>query len=109
MSIFWIWTIAKILVDLLTTIGVLLNIPSSFLGMTLLSFGNSASDLSLNCALAKEGYGEMGISGSIGGPLFNTLIGLGSSMIKKTINKLLKLNLVKTKLLNLIYFKILYY
>ena len=40
-------------------------------------------DLSLNCALAKNGYGEMGIAGSIAGPLFNLMIGLGITSLKK--------------------------
>jgi Ca2+/Na+ antiporter len=85
MSILWIWAIAKILIDILEVTGILLNIPATFLGMTLLSFGNSVPDLTLNCALAKSGYGEMGIAGSVAGPLFNLLIGLGASLIKKTI------------------------
>jgi len=86
MSIFWIWSVAKILIDILNLLGILFNIPSSFLGLTLLSFGNSVPDLTLNCALAKAGYGEMGIAGSIAGPLFNLLIGLGASLIKQTIS-----------------------
>ena len=87
MSIFWIWITAKVLVDLLKTIGVILDISSDFLGMTLLSFGNSSPDLALNCALAKAGYGEMGLAGSIAGPLFNLLIGLGMSFVKNTIEE----------------------
>jgi len=82
----------------LVTAGDILNVPSTYLMITLLSFGNSASgknfllkfiiinislDLSLNCALAKSGYGEMGIAGSIAGPLFNLLIGLGTTALKK--------------------------
>jgi len=55
--------------------------------MTLLSFGNSVPDLTLNIALAKKGYGEMGIAGSIAGPLFNVLVGLGIPLIKQTIEK----------------------
>jgi sodium/potassium/calcium exchanger 6 len=84
MSILWIWAIANILVDILKTIGVIYPIPPTFLAMTLLSVGNSLPDLNLNCALAKSGYGEMGIAGSIAGPLFNLLIGLGTSLIIKT-------------------------
>jgi len=41
--------------------------------------------MSLNCALAKKGYGEMGLSGSIAGPLFNIMIGFSLSAIKKLI------------------------
>lgn len=43
-------------------------------------------DLSLNCALAKTGYGEMGLAGSIAGPLFNMMIGFGVSSLKKILN-----------------------
>jgi sodium/potassium/calcium exchanger 6 len=85
MSVLWIWMIAKVLVDILNTIGVIFNISSAFLGMTFLAFGNSAPDLTLNCSLARAGYGEMGLAGSIAGPLFNLLIGLGSAMIKNTL------------------------
>jgi Ca2+/Na+ antiporter len=35
--------------------------------------------------LAKKGYGEMAIAGSIAGPLFNVLVGLGISLIRKNI------------------------
>ena len=55
--------------------------------MTLLSFGNSVPDLTLNVALAKQGYGEMGIAGSIAGPLFNLLIGLGTSLIQTNLSE----------------------
>jgi sodium/potassium/calcium exchanger 6 len=82
MSIIWIWFIADNLIALLKTIGLLMNIPDTFLGMTVLTFGNSLPDLVLNTRLVKNGYGEMALSGCIGGPFFNLLIGLGSSLLK---------------------------
>jgi len=85
MAIFWIWMAAKVLIDLLTTLGDILDVPATFLGITLLAIGNSAADLSLNVALAKTGYGEMGVAGSVAGPLFNLLIGLGTGLLKTTI------------------------
>lgn len=93
MSILWIWTVAKVLIDILQTFGVILNISPTFLGMTLLSLGNSLPDLTLNCALAKSGFGEMGIAGSIAGPCFNLLIGLGASMIKTTYKRDIEFNI----------------
>ncbi len=69
------------------TIGTILNVPSVFLAMTILAFGNSVPDLSLNVALARQGFGEMGIAGSIAGPLFNLLIGLGTTLIQNTISE----------------------
>ena len=87
MSIIWIWFIANILIDLLTTIANLMNIPDIFLGMTILTYGNSTPDLILNLSFVKLGYGEMALSGSIAGPLFNILIGLGLPLLKMNIQK----------------------
>lgn len=82
MSLLWIWFTANLLVSLLTTIATILNIPDSFLGMTILCYGNSIGDLMLNISLVKMGYGEMALSGSISGPLFNLLVGLGLSLVQ---------------------------
>ena len=87
MSIIWIWSISNILIDSLKFIGILFNIPFAFLGLSLLALGNSAPDIGINCSLAKNGYGEMAIAGSIAGPLFNLLLGLGLSLLIKTIKK----------------------
>ncbi len=86
MSLFWLWFIANILIAILQTIGLIFNIPDSFLAMTILTFGNCVTDLFLNISLVKGGYGEMALAGSIGGPLFNLLIGLGVSLFKMNIN-----------------------
>ena len=87
MSLIWIWFTANILISLLMTIANLMNINQSFLGMTILTYGNSISDLMLNLSLVKFGYGEMALSGSISGPLFNLLIGLGIPLVKLNIKK----------------------
>lgn len=84
-SLIWIWFVANILIDLLITISHLMNIPESFLGITILTYGNSIPDLMLNLSLVKSGYGEMALSGSIAGPLFNLLIGLGIPLTKLNI------------------------
>ena len=86
MSLFWLWFIANILISILQTIGLIFNIPDSFLAMTILTFGNCVTDLFLNISLVKGGYGEMALAGSIGGPLFNLLIGLGISLLKINIS-----------------------
>lgn len=82
MSLLWIWFVANVLIDLLKVIGLLFNIPDTFLGITVLTFGNSVCDLALNVSLVKGGYGEMALAGSLGGPIFNLLFGLGSSLLK---------------------------
>lgn len=87
LSLIWIWFTANILVSLLMTIANLMNIPDSFLGMTILTYGNSVPDLMLNLSLVKLGYGEMALSGSIAGPLFNLLMGLGLPLLKLNLKK----------------------
>ena len=87
MSLIWIWFTANILISLLMAISNLMNINESFLGMTILTYGNSISDLMLNLSLVKLGYGEMALSGSISGPLFNLLIGLGIPLVKLNIKQ----------------------
>ncbi len=72
---------------MLKCLGVVFNIPSAFLGMTFLAFGNSLPELAVNCSLAKNGYGEMAISGSVGGPLFNLVFGFGLTLIKTNLEK----------------------
>ena len=86
-SIIWIWFIASVLIDLLMTISNLMNIPDIFLGMTILTYGNSIPDLILNLSFVKMGYGQMALSGAISGPLFNLLIGLGLPLLKMNIRK----------------------
>ena len=82
LSLIWIWFTANILISLLMTISTIININEYFLGMTLLTYGNSISDLMLNLSLVSLGYSEMALSGSISGPLFNLLVGLGIPLIK---------------------------
>ena len=64
-----------------------MNITNTFLGITLLSYGNSLPDLLLNLSFVKLGYGEMILSGSIEGSLFNILIGLGLPLIILNLRK----------------------
>ena len=73
LSLIWIWFTANILISLLIAISNIININKYFLGMTILTYGNSISDLMLNLSLVNLGYSEMALSGSISGPLFNLL------------------------------------
>ena len=75
------------------TISNIININKYFLGMTILTYGNSISDLMLNLSLVNLGYSEMALSGSISGPLFNLLIGLGIPLIKFNV-KIGKINII---------------
>lgn len=86
-SLIWMWLSANILIDLLIAISQIMNISNSFLGITLLSYGNSLPNLLLNLSMVKLGYGEMILSNSIEGSLFNILFGLGLPLLILNIKK----------------------
>jgi len=62
----------------LSLFGVILKIPGSILGITILAWGNSMGDLAANAAMARKGLANMAITACYAGPIFNMLIGLGA-------------------------------
>ncbi|KAJ6148024.1 hypothetical protein N7497_010006 [Penicillium chrysogenum] len=85
-AISWIATIATEVVSLLKTIGVILNISDSLLGLTIFAVGNSLGDLVADITVARLGYPVMALSACFGGPMLNILLGIGLGGLYMTLN-----------------------
>ncbi|XP_065369114.1 mitochondrial sodium/calcium exchanger protein-like [Calliphora vicina] len=83
-SIFVIYSCASETVEVLYVLGLVMNCSNSFLGCTLLAWGNGIGDLISNAALALHGYQKMAFAACYGGPFFNTLLCLGLVLLIKT-------------------------
>ncbi|EPS72866.1 hypothetical protein M569_01890, partial [Genlisea aurea] len=84
MSVTWTYIIVEEVVSLVVSLGDIMGISPSILGFTALAWGNSLGDLISNLGMGLKG-GEDGaqvaVSGCYAGPLFNTLVGLGLSLV----------------------------
>jgi sodium/potassium/calcium exchanger 6 len=73
----WLDSIADKLVEILELFGIVLEIPSTVLGLTVLAFGNSIQDLVANFTLSRKGLSTMATTACFAGPIFNLCVGLG--------------------------------
>lgn len=85
-AISWIATIATEVVSVLKTIGVILNISDSLLGLTIFAVGNSLGDLVADITVARLGYPVMALSACFGGPMLNILLGVGLGGLYMTLS-----------------------
>lgn len=79
MSIVWINFTSNSIMDMLQLIGFITRLPRALFGLTILAWGNCLGDMSADVAMTKKGFGEMAVTGTMAGPIFNILVGQGVS------------------------------
>jgi len=84
MSLVWIAIFAYLMVWWITIIGATLNLDSTVMGLTIIAAGTSIPDALSSVAVAREGYGDMAVSSSIGSNVFDILVGLPVPWMIKT-------------------------
>ncbi|KAL4455001.1 hypothetical protein ABPG74_006383 [Tetrahymena malaccensis] len=99
-SVAYISTIAQILIDFIQFFQVLSGINQTFLGLTLLAYGNSSGDFFTNTQLSKMGYGVMAMTGCFAGQGFNLYIGFGFALVMQTKSSDYDFNLFKASTVN---------
>ena len=75
MSIAWIAFVSDLIVDLLGLFGKITLLNQALLNLTILAWGNCLGDMSADVAMTKKGFGEMAITATVAGPIFNVLMG----------------------------------
>lgn len=70
-SICVIFSMAKEVVSVMKTLGIITDRSDSFVGLMFLAVGNSIGDLFSNISLAKQGYQQMAFAACFGGPMFS--------------------------------------
>uniref|UniRef100_A0A7R9ZRY4 Sodium/calcium exchanger membrane region domain-containing protein n=1 Tax=Craspedostauros australis TaxID=1486917 RepID=A0A7R9ZRY4_9STRA len=102
----WIDFVADNLVSLLNFIGIIMRIPATIMGLTILAWGNSMGDLSANLTMARKGLANMAMTACFAGPVFNILMGLGlgfSSSAASTGNAVKEVSLSPTVVVGFIF------
>jgi solute carrier family 24 (sodium/potassium/calcium exchanger), member 6 len=66
-------TVAKEVVSIMKAFGVLSGRSDSFVGLSILAYGNSVGDLFSSYSLAKQGYQQMAFAACFGGPMFSKM------------------------------------
>jgi sodium/potassium/calcium exchanger 6 len=66
-GLMWSYLATNILIDFLTMIGVITQLSSTYLGLTILAIGNALPDGLTVIALSKKGMAEMAITGVYAG------------------------------------------
>ena len=83
-AVMWVRVVADLVIDLLVLLKVASGLHTNFIGLTVLAWGNSASDFFVDGAIARKGHGVMAVSGILSGQFFNLQIGFGMLLLFNT-------------------------
>eukprot|EP00164_Ancoracysta_twista_P007801 GFYU01011147.1.p1 GENE.GFYU01011147.1~~GFYU01011147.1.p1 ORF type:complete len:592 (+),score=30.65 GFYU01011147.1:38-1813(+) len=83
-TVAWLDMIANECVAVLESLGIMFNISTSILGLTVLAIGNSVGDFVADTAVARAGASRMAVASCFGSPLLNDIVGLGLSLTVTT-------------------------
>ena len=85
MSIVWIAIFSYFMVWWATQLGDAIGIPPKIMGLTFLAAGTSIPDLMTSVIVARQGFGDMAVSSSVGSNIFDILVGLPIPWFLKTL------------------------
>ncbi|XP_013382398.1 sodium/potassium/calcium exchanger 3 [Lingula anatina] len=77
MSVVWISGFSYVMVWMVAIMGDTWNIPDAVMGLTILAAGTSVPDAMSSLFVARDGFGDMAISNSVGSNIFDILLCLG--------------------------------
>eukprot|EP01029_Cantina_marsupialis_P006407 TRINITY_DN170224_c0_g2_i2.p1 TRINITY_DN170224_c0_g2~~TRINITY_DN170224_c0_g2_i2.p1 ORF type:complete len:688 (+),score=128.15 TRINITY_DN170224_c0_g2_i2:89-2152(+) len=83
-SLMWIAIFSYVMVWFASTIGYALGIDSAIMGLTILAGGTSIPDAISSVIVARNGFGDMAVSSSIGSNVFDINVGLPLPWLIKT-------------------------
>lgn len=84
MSLVWIAAFSYFMVWWASVFGFALGIPAPVMGLTILAGGTSIPDALSSVIVARNGFGDMAVSSSIGSNIFDINVGLPLPWILKT-------------------------
>ncbi|XP_039597632.1 sodium/potassium/calcium exchanger 4-like isoform X1 [Polypterus senegalus] len=85
LSTVWIAVFSYFMVWMVTVAGYTLGVPDVIMGITFLAAGTSVPDCMASLIVARQGFGDMAVSNTIGSNVFDILVGLGVPWGLKTL------------------------
>jgi len=82
--VLWLALVANEVLDCLTVIADIFDIPTMVAGMTMLAWGNCVDNVFATIGLAKAGEFGVAITGIYAAPMFNVLFGTGITLLMIT-------------------------